>query len=224
LALLPAASGSGDFLLMDALHRSWRNATEVASVGVVVEALDDAARPSTCTTNSYPLLDQPQQALPSHGHYRKVVPGNVKARRERDSNPRCINRICQVAGFLVAATAINCQECRAPLPRRSVVPRIAALPRAKAMGYANGRGVSMSRDHFNDLIDRIPEEEIPCRQAVPGVPRGRPAYRAALSAPTDGRTSNGSGLRGGSRGRTTEVLSGRISFAWRKSLREFGLR
>ena len=34
----------GRFLLMDALHRSWRNTSEVASVGVVVEALDETAR------------------------------------------------------------------------------------------------------------------------------------------------------------------------------------
>jgi GNAT superfamily N-acetyltransferase len=34
----------GRFLLMDALHRSWKNTGEIASVGVVVEALDDAAR------------------------------------------------------------------------------------------------------------------------------------------------------------------------------------
>jgi hypothetical protein len=33
----------GRFLLMDALHRSWRNTSQVASVGVVVEALDEAA-------------------------------------------------------------------------------------------------------------------------------------------------------------------------------------
>ena len=37
-------SGLGRLLLMDALHRSWRNTTEVASVGVVVEALDQPAR------------------------------------------------------------------------------------------------------------------------------------------------------------------------------------
>jgi len=29
---------------MDALHRSWRNTAEVASVGVVVDALDETAR------------------------------------------------------------------------------------------------------------------------------------------------------------------------------------
>jgi predicted GNAT family N-acyltransferase len=34
----------GRFLLMDALHRSWKNTSEVASVGVVVEALDESAR------------------------------------------------------------------------------------------------------------------------------------------------------------------------------------
>jgi predicted GNAT family N-acyltransferase len=36
--------GLGRFLLMDALHRSWRNTSEVASIGVVVEALDARAR------------------------------------------------------------------------------------------------------------------------------------------------------------------------------------
>ena len=34
----------GRFLLMDALHRSWKNTSEVASMGVVVEALDENAR------------------------------------------------------------------------------------------------------------------------------------------------------------------------------------
>jgi GNAT superfamily N-acetyltransferase len=34
----------GRLLLMDALNRSWRNTLEVASVGVVVEALDEMAR------------------------------------------------------------------------------------------------------------------------------------------------------------------------------------
>ena len=33
----------GRFLLMDALHRSWRAAAEVGSVGVIVEALDEFA-------------------------------------------------------------------------------------------------------------------------------------------------------------------------------------
>lgn len=34
----------GRFLLMDALHKSWKNTSEVASVGVLVEALDETAR------------------------------------------------------------------------------------------------------------------------------------------------------------------------------------
>jgi hypothetical protein len=34
----------GAILLMDALNRSWRNTREVASVGVVAEAINDAAR------------------------------------------------------------------------------------------------------------------------------------------------------------------------------------
>lgn len=34
----------GRLLLMDALHRSWMNSAQVASVGVVAEAIDDAAR------------------------------------------------------------------------------------------------------------------------------------------------------------------------------------
>lgn len=34
----------GQVLLMDALHRSWKNTAEVASVGVVAEAIDESAR------------------------------------------------------------------------------------------------------------------------------------------------------------------------------------
>lgn len=34
----------GRILLMDALYRSWKNSSEIASVGVVVDALDDNAR------------------------------------------------------------------------------------------------------------------------------------------------------------------------------------
>jgi GNAT superfamily N-acetyltransferase len=34
----------GRLLLMDALYRSWKNTTEVASAGVVAEAIDEAAR------------------------------------------------------------------------------------------------------------------------------------------------------------------------------------
>ena len=34
----------GQLLLMNALQRSWRNTVEVASVGVVAEAIDESAR------------------------------------------------------------------------------------------------------------------------------------------------------------------------------------
>lgn len=34
----------GAMLLMDALYRGWKNTVEVASIGVVAEAYDDAAR------------------------------------------------------------------------------------------------------------------------------------------------------------------------------------
>ena len=34
----------GRFLLMDALYRSWKNTSQIASVGVVAEALDETAR------------------------------------------------------------------------------------------------------------------------------------------------------------------------------------
>ncbi|MEO8100533.1 MAG: GNAT family N-acetyltransferase [Acidobacteriota bacterium] len=45
LAISQAHTGMklGRLLLADALHRSWRNTTEVASVGVVAEAINDAA-------------------------------------------------------------------------------------------------------------------------------------------------------------------------------------
>jgi GNAT superfamily N-acetyltransferase len=34
----------GKLLLMDALHRSWKNSAQVASLGVIAEAIDDSAR------------------------------------------------------------------------------------------------------------------------------------------------------------------------------------
>jgi predicted GNAT family N-acyltransferase len=63
LAVSAACRGQrlGRFLLMDALHRSWRNTTEVASVGVVVEALDDAARSFYLHHEFIPLLDHPNR-------------------------------------------------------------------------------------------------------------------------------------------------------------------
>jgi len=47
----------GTFLLMDALHRSWRTSSEIASFGVVVDALDDAAREFYLHHEFIPLAD-----------------------------------------------------------------------------------------------------------------------------------------------------------------------
>jgi predicted GNAT family N-acyltransferase len=51
----------GRFLLMDALHRSWRNTSEVASVGVVVEALDETARAFYLHHEFLQLQDHPNR-------------------------------------------------------------------------------------------------------------------------------------------------------------------
>jgi hypothetical protein len=63
LAVSSAARGKklGSLLLMDALHRSWRSTSEVASVGVVVEALDDAARSFYLHHEFIPLVDHPNR-------------------------------------------------------------------------------------------------------------------------------------------------------------------
>jgi GNAT superfamily N-acetyltransferase len=53
--------GLGRFLLMDALFRSWKNTTTVASVGVVAEAIDDAAREFYIRHEFVPLVDQPRK-------------------------------------------------------------------------------------------------------------------------------------------------------------------
>jgi predicted GNAT family N-acyltransferase len=60
LAVASAHRGQklGRFLLMDALHRSWRNTSQVASVGVVVEALDEAARAFYLHHEFLQLLDR----------------------------------------------------------------------------------------------------------------------------------------------------------------------
>ena len=51
----------GRFLLMDALHRSWKTASEVASVGVVVEALDETARSFYLHHEFVPMQDHPNK-------------------------------------------------------------------------------------------------------------------------------------------------------------------
>ena len=51
----------GRFLLMDALHRSWKNTSEVASIGVVVDAIDDAARSFYLYHEFIPLAEHPKK-------------------------------------------------------------------------------------------------------------------------------------------------------------------
>jgi GNAT superfamily N-acetyltransferase len=51
----------GRFLLTDALYRSWRNASEVGSVAVVVDALNDRARAFYLHHEFVPLRDSPDR-------------------------------------------------------------------------------------------------------------------------------------------------------------------
>lgn len=51
----------GRFLLMDALYRSWRTTADVASVGVVVEALDETAHSFYLHHEFVPLQDHPNK-------------------------------------------------------------------------------------------------------------------------------------------------------------------
>jgi GNAT superfamily N-acetyltransferase len=64
--------GLGRFLLMDALHRSWRNTSEVASVGVVVDALDERARAFYLHHEFQPLADHPAKLFLSMVTIEKV--------------------------------------------------------------------------------------------------------------------------------------------------------
>ena len=51
----------GRFLLMDALFRSWKSTAAVASVGVVAEAMNDAARAFYLGHEFVPFVDQPRR-------------------------------------------------------------------------------------------------------------------------------------------------------------------
>ena len=53
----------GRLLLMNALHRSWRNTSEVASVGVVAEAFDEAARAFYLHHEFLPVADHPKKVF-----------------------------------------------------------------------------------------------------------------------------------------------------------------
>ena len=61
----------GKLLLMDALHRSWRNTVEVASVGVVAEAINEAARKFYLHHEFIPLLDHSRKLFIAMGTIKK---------------------------------------------------------------------------------------------------------------------------------------------------------
>jgi GNAT superfamily N-acetyltransferase len=51
----------GSLLLMDALHRSWRNSSQIASVGVVAEAINEAAKQFYLHHEFVPVLEHPRK-------------------------------------------------------------------------------------------------------------------------------------------------------------------
>lgn len=62
----------GRFLLMDALFRSRQNATQVASVGVIAEAYNDAVRTFYLHHEFIPLLDHPRKLFLAMGTIHKA--------------------------------------------------------------------------------------------------------------------------------------------------------
>ena len=62
----------GRLLLMDALYRSWKNTTEVASVGVIAEAIDEAARKFYLHHEFVPILEHPRKLFISMKTIEKV--------------------------------------------------------------------------------------------------------------------------------------------------------
>ena len=63
LAVSQARRGQklGTLLLMDALYRSWRNTKEVASIGVVAEAINEAARAFYLHHEFLPVAEHPNK-------------------------------------------------------------------------------------------------------------------------------------------------------------------
>ena len=53
----------GRFLLMDARQRSWSNTAQIASVGVVAEAIDDAARGFYLHHEFIPFPEEPSKLM-----------------------------------------------------------------------------------------------------------------------------------------------------------------
>lgn len=62
----------GKLLLMDALQRSWKNTAQVASVGVVAEAIDETARRFYLHHEFIPLLEHPRKLFIAMGTIQKA--------------------------------------------------------------------------------------------------------------------------------------------------------
>ena len=60
------------FLLMDALYRSWKNTAQVASAGVVAEAIDDRARRFYLHHEFIPLGQQGRKLFIAMGTIKKA--------------------------------------------------------------------------------------------------------------------------------------------------------
>jgi predicted GNAT family N-acyltransferase len=62
----------GRLLLMDALYRSWKNTTQVASVGVIAEAIDDSPRKFYLHHEFLPLVEHPRRVFIGMGTIQKA--------------------------------------------------------------------------------------------------------------------------------------------------------
>lgn len=80
----------------------------------------------------------------------------------------------------------------------------------------------MSRDTLHDLIDRIPEEELPAAKRFLEYLAVSPAYRTALSAPVDDEPVTDGDVAAIARVRD-EVRTGKV-VTHEEILREFDLR
>ena len=78
----------------------------------------------------------------------------------------------------------------------------------------------MSRDTLHELVDRIPEEELPAAQRFLEYLVVSPAYRAALSAPPDDEPLTEADVAAIARARD-EVRAGKV-IPHDEILREFG--
>jgi hypothetical protein len=80
----------------------------------------------------------------------------------------------------------------------------------------------MSRDTLHELVDRIPEEELPAARRFLEYLAVSPAYRAALSAPADDEPVTEADAAAIAQARD-EVFTGKVT-SQEEILREFGLR